>query len=206
MAAVKELLKIARAELGTQETPAGSNRVKYSAWYGLVGPWCVMFVEWVCAQAGIALPTRTASCTTLMNAAKSAQMWVTGAYQPGDIVIYDWGGDRVPDHCGIVESVSGSKIVAIEGNTSEGNDSNGGEVMRRTRMQTQILGAVRPVFQEGSEMDNTPTQAHKESVAWAVANGILQGGTDGDLMLNQPITRQQLCTMLYRLTKLLETK
>ena len=162
--------------------------MKYGAWFGLNGqPWCVMYVMWSFDQAGVSLPVRTASCTVLMNAAKSADMWVTGAYRPGDVVIYDWGGDRVPDHCGIVESVSGA-------------------VMRRVRTAGQILGAVRPVFQEEKKMDNTPTEAHRDGVAWAVANGILQGTAEGDLMLSQPVTRQQMCTMLQRLVKLMEQK
>lgn len=53
-------------------------------------------------------------------------------------------------------------------------------------------------------MDNTPSPAHKEGVEWAIANGILTGDSEGDLMLSQPVTRQQMCTMLYRMWKLME--
>lgn len=53
-------------------------------------------------------------------------------------------------------------------------------------------------------MDNTPSGAHKEGVEWAIANGILTGDSEGDLMLSQPVTRQQMCTMLYRMWKLME--
>ena len=52
-------------------------------------------------------------------------------------------------------------------------------------------------------MDNTPSPAHKEGVEWAVKNGILTGNSEGDLMLSQPVTRQQMCTMLYRFWKLM---
>lgn len=202
MTTAQALLEIARGELGTKESPAGSNQVKYATWYGLPGqPWCVMFVMWVFAQAGAALPTRTASCTLLMNAAKKAGSWVTSGYLPGDVVIYDWGANGVPDHCGIVESASGSAVTAIEGNTAVGNDSDGGEVMRRERQTRQILGAVRPRYEEERTVDNTPSDAHREGVAWAVENGILLG-SGGDLMLSQPVTREQLCTMLYRLAQL----
>ena len=202
MTTAQALLEIARGELGTKESPAGSNQVKYASWYGLPGqPWCVMFVMWVFAQAGVALPTRTASCTLLMNAAKKAGTWVTSGYLPGDVVIYDWGANGVPDHCGIVESASGSAVTAIEGNTAVGNDSDGGEVMRRERQTRQILGAVRPRYEEERTVDNTPSDAHREGVAWAVKNGILLG-SGGDLMLSQPVTREQLCTMLYRLAQL----
>ena len=53
-------------------------------------------------------------------------------------------------------------------------------------------------------MDNTPSGAHKEGVEWAVANGILTGNSEGDLMLSRPVTRQQMCTMLYRMWKLMK--
>ena len=53
-------------------------------------------------------------------------------------------------------------------------------------------------------MDNTTYPAHKEGVEWAIANGILTGNSEEDLMLSQPVTRQQMCTMLYRFWKLIE--
>ena len=107
-ATVKDLIAVARTQIGTKECPAGSNRVKYNTAYygrevsGKAYPWCAVFIWWCCVQAGVDLPVRTASCTALMNAAKKAGMWVTSDYRPGDIAIYDWGGDKVPDHCGII--------------------------------------------------------------------------------------------------------
>lgn len=202
MSSVDRLLGVARGELGTKESPANSNKVKYGAWYGLNGyAWCVMFVQWVFDKCGVALPIKTASCTQLMNAAKADGVWVTSCYKPGDVVIYDWGRDYVPDHCGIVESVNGSQVIAIEGNTSIGNDSDGGEVMRRTRSTSKILGAVRPTFNDCVITDNDPAEAHKDGVEWAIGMGILQGDEYGNLKLSQPVTRQQLCTILYRFFK-----
>ena len=68
-------------------------------------------------------------------------MWVGRVDpQPGDIAIYNWDGG-VPDHIGIVETyLGGGEFTAIEGNTAIGNDSNGGEVMRRERRVTQVDG------------------------------------------------------------------
>lgn len=155
MSTAKELLAIAAGELGTKESPAGSNKVKYAGWYGLQGqPWCVMFIMWVFAQGGVALPARTASCGALMRAAKAAGMWVTSNYKPGDVVIYDFPGGAATDHCGIVESATAAAVTAIEGNTAVDNDSDGGEVMRRTRAIRQVVGAVRPVFEEETEEDD----------------------------------------------------
>jgi hypothetical protein len=62
---------------------------------------------------------------------------ITNAPEPGDLVCYDWEGNGEFDHIGIFEGwVEGSnkkKFTAIEGNTSIESNSNGGEVMRRTR-------------------------------------------------------------------------
>jgi hypothetical protein len=59
---------------------------------------------------------------------------------PGDIAIYNWDGGE-PDHIGIVARYLGNgDFEAIEGNTAIGNDSNGGEVMRRVRNLLQVDG------------------------------------------------------------------
>ena len=154
MARASDILAAARGELGGKESPPGSNRTKYGRWYGLDGqPWCMMFVQWVFAQAGASglLPACTASCGELMRAAQAAGRWVSSGYRPGDVVIYDWGGDRAADHCGIVERADGGGVVAIAGKTAVVNDSDGGEVLRRTRADKYILGAVRPGYDEETE-------------------------------------------------------
>ena len=68
-----ELAALAARELGITESPPGSNQVKYNTWYygqavsGSAYPWCMVFVQWVFAQAGVSLPSRTASCGALMR-------------------------------------------------------------------------------------------------------------------------------------------
>ena len=202
IATAKEILVVARGEIGYKESPANSNLTKYGAWMGLNGkPWCMMFIQWVFAQAGASalLPARTASCGALMRAAQAAGMWVTWNYQPGDVVIYDFPGGAATDHCGIVVTPLTNGIRSIEGNTAAGNDSNGGEVMERTRPEKYIVGAVRPHYEDEKEvsMDNTP-KISKEAVEWAQANGILNGNKDGDLMLSSPCTREMVMVFLHR--------
>ena len=51
-------------------------------------------------------------------------------------------------------------------------------------------------------MDNTPSAYAEEAVAWAVENGLLYGNAQGDLMLSQPVTRQQLLVILHRFARL----
>ena len=155
MATAERVLELARVELGTKEIPANSNRVKYNTWYygrevsGTVYPWCMTFVQWIFSQAGVSLPVKTASCGALMNAAKRSGQWVTKGFRPGDVVIYDFPGGADTDHTGIVETVLAAGVAAIEGNTSQtGSQSNGGEVCRKTRPYSQIVGVVRPKFEE----------------------------------------------------------
>lgn len=208
MATAEQILELARKELGERESPPYSNRVRYNTWYygrevsGAAYPWCMVFVQWCFAQAGGVLPLRTASCGALMRAAKKAGLWVTGGFRPGDVVIYDFPGGGATDHTGIVEQVLPRGVVAIEGNTSQtGSQSDGGMVCRKKRSLSEIVGAVRPKYEEEPSMDNTPSPAHKEGVEWAVKNGILTGDQSGDLKLHESVTRQQFCTMLFRFSK-----
>lgn len=154
----EKVLEIAVRELGTKESPANSNRVKYNTWYygrevsGSAYPWCMAFVQWCFHQAGVPLPVKTASCGALMNAAKKAGQWMVKDFRPGDVVIYNFPGGGPTDHCGIVEKVLSTGVVAIEGNTSGGgSQSNGGMVCRKNRPYSQIVGTVRPPYQAVSE-------------------------------------------------------
>lgn len=162
MATANELLAIARKQLGICENPPSSNNVRYNTWYygrevmGSAYPWCMAFVQWVFAQAGVKLPLRTASCGALMNAAKAAGCWVTRDFQSGDVVIYDFPGGAATDHCGIVEmQLPDYGVQAIEGNTSQsGSQSNGGQVCRKNRPGKYIVGAVRPRYDPEKKEDD----------------------------------------------------
>lgn len=155
----QKILTLAAAELGTTESPAGSNKQKYGKAYGWDGvAWCVMFVWYVFRQSGMSGlfcgGGKTASCGELMNYAKANGLWVTGSYRPGDLVIMDFpGNSTVTDHVGIVESVSGNVLNTIEGNTSpdsSGSQYNGGTVCRKKRdtAKVKVLGAYRPRYRE----------------------------------------------------------
>jgi hypothetical protein len=211
MATAEQVLVIARAELGYTENPRGSNRTKYGVWFGMNGqPWCMMFVQWCFAQAGAAdlLPVRTASCGTMMRAAQAAGCWVTGDYQPGDVVIYDFPGGAATDHTGIIESITESGVIAIEGNTGSGNDANGGKVQRRPRSNKLIVGALRPAYAtEESEEDEVITYKKLEDVPEKFRSvidklmtaGIIQGdGSDatgnGDII---NLTHEQVRTLVF---------
>jgi hypothetical protein len=157
----KEALIEAAKHLGEKENPAGSNRTSFGEWYGENGvPWCNIFVSY-CFQVGggftICDGFKGAGAKSGKGCAyvptTSAWLKVTGMWVgrteplPGDIAIFNWDGGA-PDHIGIVEqSLGNGDFMTIEGNTSVGNDSNGGEVMRRQRHVVQVdgFGRVMPV-------------------------------------------------------------
>ena len=141
-------LKRASAELGTKESPANSNRTKYGSWYGMDGnPWCAMFTTWAYCYGADDLKRTSKSMVKGKSysyvpyivsdaRAKRNGLSVTSSPIAGDLVCYDWGFDGTFDHVGLFEAWapgSGSTFTAIEGNTSTSNNSDGGEVMRRTR-------------------------------------------------------------------------
>lgn len=149
--AYRSVLECALSQLGVKEYPPGSNNVKYNTWYygrevsGAGYAWCAVFIAWCFYQTGIYERldglTNKAGCDPFMRWAKQKGYW---SRQPkvGALVLFDWEGDGSADHIGIVESFSGNTVISIEGNTAIGNDSNGGEVMRRTRYASDILGYI----------------------------------------------------------------
>ena len=82
-------------------------------------------------------------------------------------------------------------------------DTRGNRSRWDSRSGREVVVSGWPGYQ-ADPAGNTPSPAHREGVAWAVENGILQGTAAGDLMLSQPVTREQACTLLMRLSRLLE--
>ena len=200
----RRALDIARRELGSTESPAGSNRTKYGQWLGLDGqPWCMSFVQWCFNQAGAPLPCRTGSCSALLRWYRANQPErVVPDPMPGDIVIYRFG------HTGIVESASGSDVTAIEGNTSPGqggSQDNGGGVFRRTRKRSLAEAYIRPMEEErmtGKEIYDALCQylSNQPVPAWARAEleeAAAMGITDGENPM-QLIPRYQAAIMAKR--------
>lgn len=125
-----ELLNWARAQIGVKESPAGSNNVPYNtAYYGreihnAAYHWCVVFV-W----AGMSSTHqerafygggKTASCSVLAYWAQQNGYTVKPAdMRPGDWVIFDWDKNGNPDHIGIVEEATATKLTTIEGNVGD---------------------------------------------------------------------------------------
>lgn len=99
----------------------------YWSWYGFNGrvEWCACFVSWCGEQCGYidagVLP-KFSSCTFEgVPWFQERGLWQDNAYvpNPGDIIFFNWDGDSLVDHVGIVEKVEGGRVYTIEGNSND---------------------------------------------------------------------------------------
>lgn len=148
---------VARAKqfVGVKEHPPGTNRGPYLSklkggiddWCrranGLTGyPWCAAFACAMSEDCGYRIPDpRRASVGYLEAWAASVGKLVRRPLR-GDLICYRFDADNWADHIGIVDRVlalrwRGDRFVGlvrtIEGNTSAGDDANGGQVQIRYR-------------------------------------------------------------------------
>jgi peptidoglycan hydrolase-like protein with peptidoglycan-binding domain len=143
-----KMWKEANKWIGTKEVPFGSNRVKFSLWYGAIGPWCDMFVTWCGTAVGSKAFLRGkyyAYVPYTLSDAKAGRNNLTITYKPqtGDLALFDWDNDGVADH---IEFFGGwlnqSEFGTIGGNTGHTNASNGGEVLPMRRSKSDVIAFV----------------------------------------------------------------
>lgn len=86
-------------------------------------PWCAAFVSAAAAKSGLTeIVFPECSCPRMAALYKAAGRWEEVDFavpKPGDVVFYDWNGDRVPDHVGLVTAAEGDYLTVIEGNKSD---------------------------------------------------------------------------------------
>jgi len=119
--------------------------------------WCGAFTYWCCLQAGYNFPPAFPTGFTAAYVpgweqwAKANKTWFSSRlsrseFNPraGDIVVFDWDSDSVPDHIGIVLGYDGKRtLTTAEGNTSISNNSNGNATAIRTRDWMVCKGFIR---------------------------------------------------------------
>ena len=146
--------KANNTQLNSKTANSGSrNYTKYGKWYGMnPAAWCAIFVCWCANQSGLsekAFP-RFALCiddtypTSGSKQYKDMGRWMESDYapQPGDLIFLAHG------HVGLVESVTDTEIVSIDGNW-------GDSVQRvsRSRSDADIAGFGLPLYDETVSID-----------------------------------------------------
>lgn len=147
------ILAAARRDIGVRESPRGSNRCKFTRWYGLIGPWCAMAVSYWARQAGVpddVIP-KHAYTPVGRNFFRNKGRYYKRP-KVGDLVYYQFPGFGRVSHVGIVERVHGDgSWTAIEGNTDAAGGRTGGQVMRKRRYSVGRLGGFgRPAYAKSS--------------------------------------------------------
>lgn len=127
---------------------------KHGTYYGTSGvPFCAMFASWCLTDddGNSVIPGGDFAYVPYgINAARAAGQLVDPSNAaPGDLICFDWDGDGVADHVGLVEANYGAWVQTIEGNTSSGaagSQSNGGGVYRRSRDWDSVCAVIRPHY------------------------------------------------------------
>lgn len=147
-------LRVAKTQVGTKEHPPNTNRGpkvdQYEAVCGIQGqPWCACFVTWCLRQVDwkergwnqAYVPSWVATAHAAQHGLRTIG---SGSVKAGDIVCFDWEDNGVADHIGFCAGpVKAGSFPTIEGNTSAGNNSNGGEVQERSRRLADVACFIR---------------------------------------------------------------
>lgn len=139
-------LALAEHEIGTKESPSGSNRQKYGEWYGMNGvPWCAIFDSWCISHAGhdwkySYVPTIYSDAVRGRNG-----MSITLHPEPGDLVTYTFHG--TPNaHVAFFHHWNDNNhysFTDLGGNTGPTDLANGGEVLKQTRDRSIVHSFIR---------------------------------------------------------------
>jgi uncharacterized protein (TIGR02594 family) len=152
-------LEFARAHIGVKEI-AGNNRGKLiDQWNQASGSplgsaWCGNFMNACLRAAGFENQPWLAACSVIESHARAGTggwQWLTSSPRPGDLILFTING--AANHVGMVESVSSSQVITIEGNTradSEPVNSNPDAVERRHRPRLSARGYARPPYARDS--------------------------------------------------------
>ena len=224
MAAAKDIVDLAASFVGVKENPPDSNNVIFNTdyygrhVYGAAYPWCCTFVWDIFRMAGSSElfydGKKTAYCPEVVNWGRENDLIVPLTEgRPGYLILFDWNHDGVADHIAIIEKQLDKNIYrTIEGNTAVGNDSNGGEVMRRTRDTNTVCCIIRPRYQEeekmsyedfieymiryNSELANMGVPQDKKSWQYQAWEFVTMSGISDGYRPYSPVTRVELWAML----------
>ena len=98
----------------------------YWSWYGFDSrvEWCACFVSWCANECGYidaGIIPKYAGCVNGVQWFRDRGQWADGSYEPspGTIIFFDWEGDGVTDHTGIVQKCENGTVYTVEGNSGD---------------------------------------------------------------------------------------
>jgi hypothetical protein len=168
-----KVIQTARKDLGATEHSQRHRKIiedfnhipGMGSWMDTEQPWCAATVSvwgWRAGLTDIIYPS--ASCNAMIAAYRRRGRWKKDRhYIPADadIIMYDWDGDNVADHVGIVTGVTGAYVNVIEGNRHNAVDT------RRLQIGSKyILGYCLPDYAAvaDGEIERDWTKALQEAL------------------------------------------
>ncbi|HEX7304752.1 CHAP domain-containing protein [Lentzea sp.] len=140
-AKARKIVSAARGEIGTRESPPGSNRNPY----GPTTFWCSSFATAMWRRAGVDIPVLPFTGDVYRWGQRHGKAYgngdLKGNVRPGDVLLFGTGpqSPATSKHIGIVEKVEGGTVTLIEGNS-------GDQVRRNTHQlsSAKFYGGVHP--------------------------------------------------------------
>lgn len=80
-------------------------------------PWCAGFASFVLSKCRAVNAPLSASVLRMKEKARKNKQ-IVKIPRVNDLILYNWNGDGVPDHVGIIFSINGELMQVIEGNMS----------------------------------------------------------------------------------------
>lgn len=125
----------------------------YWSWYGFGSrvEWCACFVSWCANECGYiesGIIPKYAYCPSGEAWFKERNQWKSNneTPSPGDIIFFDFDGDGVTEHTGIVQYAENGNIVTVEGNTGGVSNSAGDCCEIKVRSASMIKGYGTPNY------------------------------------------------------------
>jgi hypothetical protein len=168
--------------------------------------WCVAFTVAVAVKLGLTdIIHPEVSCPEAKKLYQAEGRWVGDRNyvpKPGDFLLFDWNKDGGPNHWSTVVRVEDNTIRTIEGNM-------GDKVWHRDVQigDSRILGYCLPDYAKKAaelkpkkKFKDVPENAwYSDSVNRCAELGLMNGISENEFGVGEPVTREQLSAVMVRL-------
>lgn len=191
MGKIDTLIAKAKSYVGVSESPSGSNNVIFNTDYygkainGSDYSWCVTYLWDIFRMCGYSQyfygGGKTASCTELLKYYKTnfPEKVIYKNFQKGELALYNFNSDPLPDHIGLISQVNSTTVNSIEGNTGNLSQDNGGKVMEKVRNKSLIICSI-----HWWDDEKTDDQSKKENTKVTIELNQLSKGSSGKSVEN----------------------
>lgn len=159
---IEDIIRVAESQIGCSDGAKYFNELGE----GNLGPWCVAFVRWCMACAGVEFPWAHWFAWDPDDRLSNGELVGDREARIGDGVSFDFDGGTA-DHVGIITGVYDWGVSTIEGNTDWG------VVARKQRPWSVVRCVIHPVVSRPEQKPGTAKndlgmtyRMHSQDVGW----------------------------------------